>query len=444
MSLPQQPDDETRTPTVTVTRALEGLPITTSARLDDICLTAVVAATLRAALDMALAGGTPLRPLWITTDDAVMEIRLAIAQPDALALAGGLLEAIEGSLTRAPGERGDWILRVPLALARPTYLMLTQGTLGLAVPWHAVSRVRMLPSKMIERIARREGAHLLPPLAQAADIASERPAVLLGLGLKRAVLVADRLIWRLPAEPVTGGGLPDGRWLKRAVRTADGEVYWVLDLTEAMRNVRSSVPVPARPARPSSPPSPPDDRRRPEPATAPAERIDEPVELAPAVPESATPMEPLPTPLPLPASVAQEPNALEPEASRPAATPEPCPRTALLAEDSIIGRMFLARLLERRGYRVEIVTQAGQLDDALARGPWGLVLVDVELADSSNTDHLQRLVTAGVPRVAALVRDVDDAALAAANGILHHLRKPFEAEELDRLLPLLDPHWKET
>jgi CheY-like chemotaxis protein len=420
MSLSQRPEGEPSTSTVTAASALDGLPVTAAARLGEVRLSAVVATTLRAALDLALGGGPPLRPLWVSIDDAVIEIRCALGQSDALGLAGGLLEAIEGSLTRAREERGEWIFRVPLAVARPTFLMLTQGTLGLAVPWHAVSRVRLVPSSEFQATARREDAELIPSFVRGADPAADCPVVLLGLGLKRALLVADRLIWRLPAEPIANAGHPRGPALTRAVGTPDGEVYWVVDLAELMRSVEVTALPPRTPVIPSAPAVAP--------ITARAERQPEATPAAPPSPPAPS-SSPAPTP------------AADPQRGSPDRSAAP---TALVAEDSIIGRMFLARLLERRGYEVEMVTRASQLDDALTRGPWSMVMADVDLPDSTHAEHLRRLVASGTPCVVALVRDRDDEALALASGIRHSLRKPFEAETLDRLLQILESPRKES
>ena len=439
MSMPQRPEGEPSISTVTAASALEGLPVTAAARLGEVRLSALVATTLRAALDLALGGGPPLRPLWVSTDDAVIEIRCTLGQSDTLALAGGLLEAIESSLTRARTERGEWIFRVPLAVARPTFLMLTQGTLRLAVPWHAVSRVRLVPSSEFQATARREGAEMIPPFVRAADPAAECPVVLLGLGLKRALLVADRLIWRLPAEPIANAGHPRGPALKRAVGTTDGEVYWVVDLAELMRNVEVTGLPPMAPAT-STPPiaAPITPRAERQPQAAPA--TPPPPLVTPITTRAEREPAPTPPPPPAPSSPAPTPAALAQGGGPVRSTA----RTALVAEDSIIGRMFLARLLERRGFAVEMVTRASQLDEALTRGPWTVVMADVDLPDSAHADHLRRLVAAGTPCMVALVRDRDDEELALASGIRHSLRKPFEAEALDRLLPILELPRKES
>lgn len=408
---------------VTAAAALEGLPVAGAPRLDQVRLTGAVATTLRGAVDLLLGEEPPRRPLTVSWDDGALEVRCPAAQTGALTLAGGLMETIEGSLGPAVDGRQDWILRVPTHAVRPLYLMLQQGTLALAVPWHSVVRVRLATRQSTELLARREGCAVLPPFVSVPDETVERPAVLLGLGLKRAFLIADRLIWRLPADPIempeTAPGLPLGH----PVRASDGEVFWALDPAELLHTVEPqprSKPGPAFiPPRPPAPtPAGPD----------PGSSSRMPLRLIELRPEDVEPLD----------GGAPDEEVAAPVMPAPPApvTPRRPPvsaRRALIAEDSIVGRIFLERLLAQRGFTVEAVSSARALEAALARGAWTLVLADVELPDSPRAEHLRRLATPGAPWV-ALVRDRDDAWLAAAAGIGHHLRKPFEDEHLGRLL----------
>ena len=128
---------------VTAADALEGLPIAGAPRLDQVRLSSAVATTLRGAVDLLLGEEPPRRPLPVSWDDGALEVRCPVTQTGALTLAGGLMETIEGSIGPAADGRQEWILRVPTRSARPLYLMLQQGTLALAVPWHSVVRVRL-------------------------------------------------------------------------------------------------------------------------------------------------------------------------------------------------------------------------------------------------------------------------------------------------------------
>jgi len=415
MNQPERPPGNLRFTPVSAAGALEGLPIAGTPRLQDVELLAVVATTLRAAVDLALGDAAPRRPLVVSWDDGALDVRCAVAQPEALPLAGGLLETVEGSLGPAPDGRSEWTFRVPVAGSRSLFLMLQQGTLGLAVPWHSVLRVRLVAPGGVPALARRESARVVPPFVGVPSESPERPVVLLGLGLKRAMIVADRLVWRMPAEPIETG-TETGTALHRAVRTLDGEVFWVVEPTALLRDAE---PIPLPRSMPAAPPAARRERVLPETASPTPPPVLQLVELGAEV------VEPLGEEARLP------PVPARPEV--PAAG-----RKALIAEDSIIGRLFLGRLLERRGFVVETVKRASELEAALARGPWTLLLVDVELPDSSRAEHLQRF-TGASPSVSwvALTRDRDDESLAVAAGVRHSLRKPFEAEHLDRLLATL-------
>lgn len=421
---------------VAAAEALEGLPVAGGPRFEAARVTAVTATTLRAALDLLLGELPPRRPIVVTWDDGALEVRCVAMQPEALAIAGGLMETVGGSLAQSAAGHPDWTLRVPVYAAHPMYLMLQQGTLALAVPWHSVIRVRMAPRESIAALARREGAAVLPPFVSVSQPADTRPAVLLGLGLKRAYLVADRLIWRMPADPV-GSREPDsGGRFGPEVRTADGEIFQALDPIELLAEVEAAplpiprpapVPAPARPVRSAASP-----RVAPPPATARArpgaalvlrelriEDVDPLGAETPIMPPIARAPAPAPEPTPH---------------RRPRPQARPAEPRALIAEDSIVGGIFLERLLARRGFAVEVVDGARDLEAALRRGRWDLVLVDVDLPDGDGADYLRRLGAENADRWVALVRDRGDERLAVAAGLKHCLRKPFESDPLDHLL----------
>ena len=395
--------------------ALEGLPVSGGPRFEAARVTAVTATTLRAALDLLLGEAPPPRPLPVSWDDGALEVRCIVSQAEALAIAGGLMETIGGSLGQSPGGHPEWVLRVPVQGVHSMYLMLEQGTLALAVPWHSVIRVRMVPREGLAAVARREGAAVLPLFVDVPPATDARPAVLVGLGLKRAYLLADRLIWRMPADPVEPRQPSRTRPFGPAVRTADGEIFQSLDPIELLAQVET-VPLPRLASAPVAP------RPRVGPVSILRELRREDVEPLGVEPPAAAAAEPTPEPAPGPRARPRE---------KPAA-----PR-ALIAEDSIVGSVFLERLLVRRGFAVEVVDCARGLESALARGSWDLVLADVDLSGGGGAEHLRQIGAGGEGRWIALVRDRDDERLAAAAGLTHHLRKPFESDHLDGLLLLL-------
>jgi CheY-like chemotaxis protein len=150
----------------------------------------------------------------------------------------------------------------------------------------------------------------------------------------------------------------------------------------------------------------------------------------------ASPVHP-PVPERAPAAVAGVARAAQATSPPGTATQDPRPmHGALVAEDSITARIFLARLLTRLGFDVRTVDTAAALRAELERGPWSLVCVDIELPDEAGTAFLAGLVARHAARTPfiALVRDADDRAAARRAGIERMLRKPFDHQELEQVL----------
>ena len=102
-------------------------------------------------------------------------------------------------------------------------------------------------------------------------------------------------------------------------------------------------------------------------------------------------------------------------------------------------RIFLARLLERRGYSVELVGDGAAMWHELSRGPWSLVCADVTMPDSHGRAHVERLLDFRAAcrepfKLIALTRDAGEERDAQLAGATLHLRKPFDPGALDDLL----------
>lgn len=189
---------------------------------------APVASALRAALDWLAAD--PAAPLQLETHDDFVALHFDVHQGEGLAATGEVLETVGGHLAPLrPGAR-RWRLVVPRLVARPAFLLLEQGHMGLAVPWSSVVRLRMVSP---ERAA--EDAPVLAPLRWSAPPAGERPAALLAHGLRRAWLFADRVVWRFAAhaEEVEESAPVSG--LVRAVRGEDGTLFWLAEAAWLLR-----------------------------------------------------------------------------------------------------------------------------------------------------------------------------------------------------------------
>jgi CheY-like chemotaxis protein len=486
---PPQPEAPARpawpsaeTAVVPLAELIEGVQAGSADVLRRVRLHAPVAGALRAALDWLVgAGGVPRPRTWLTSDGSALDVTCEGIAYTGVQPAAEVLENVGAHLGPAGERPGAWTVRVPIVAERETFLMIEQDELQLAVPWHAVVRVRMIPAATIETMVHRQGLPVLKPLAVAERRALEQPVLVVALGLKRACLVADRLIWRMSAEPAEAPGRPPAEGIGRAVRSDDGDVYWVLDPAWLLRGVaapplgqparRGSAPEPAGPTaspRPiPSPPLPPLPISGPQAVPAPAdpepvEAHEEPsttFETAPPTPTESTacladapPSETMPSDA-APPAIEAPPSAMEepppaPELPTPSSAVPPSmeanasrgPRRALVAEDSITARIFLVRLLEQRGFLVHAVASARELREWLPRGPWALVCADCVLPDIQGAEFLreisQQAEAAPFPLV-ALVRDAADESAARASGIVATLRKPFEREALEILLSRL-------
>jgi CheY-like chemotaxis protein len=474
-------------PGVGVDQALAGLRVGgpgARAGLDRLRLGPAAAGALRAALDTLL-GDERAATAQVMADESALEVRCTRIDPQGLLAAGGVLETVEGNVGPTPGVPGSWSVRLPVLGPRETFLMFECGDVPLALPWHSVARVRMTPREALIEIALHEGVPVISPFGLPVDTVSDGPAILVGIGLRRAYVLADRLVWRLTATPVDPMMTPPEPRMGPALTAGDDRVFWLLDPAEVLREV--PLPLGTRPARSRVPP-PEESVVRPQdsanattplpardvatsPIAAPADRAHPPLRLieltrdeveplgsedagpdwlfgswpetTSAEPASDDASEPAQTtdamsdllvapPGPEPAPVA------EPAVEEPA--PAPAPR-ALIAEDSITACIFLERLLEQRGFAVLTVGSARDLRTTLTRERWDLVFADVDLPDAPGGSGLvglspRRLDGAGAP-IVALVRDREDSAIARAAGVSHVLRKPFEYADVDHVLASL-------
>jgi CheY-like chemotaxis protein len=512
--------------TVSLAETLADLRLDAPAETREARLTMNVASALRAALDwLGVEDGARLSA---ETSDSALSLTARAGHAGGAGPAGAVLASVEGSLGRDLDRR--WILRVPRRTERPSFLLLRQGRYGLALPWHSVARLRMVGPRELDRL----GEPLLDPLARPEPGSASRPAALVALGLARAWLVADRIVWRVAARPEEAGPAAPFPGVAAAVEMEGSGRYWVLDPAWMLRGVAPPEEAPPAPRPPGVPRAPVREPRAEATSPAPAiepdevsERLAEAVERAlavlrperavadapavapapePAVPEPApasdldavvdaafsftepAPPETTPPPAAAPAVEVFEPAAadetfelakadeefdqasaepLEPAAfdALPATGPElepaaaataeespalpssPASRPALkrviVADDSLVARIFLARLLELRGWIVESVPDASSLFAELSRGQWELVCADFALPDAQGEEHVRHLLRAvaaigagsgHAPELIVLTRDAADERLARRAGAERVLRKPFEPQRLDDLL----------
>lgn len=510
---------------------LADLPLGEVNGFDRARFSAPVASALRAAVDWA--GFDLARKLQVQIHDSALTLTGPCGHEAGLGPAGAVLATVEGSLAKEPD--GRWTMRVPVHAERGSFLLLRQGRLAIALPWHSVSRLRMLAPGAESTLTE----PVLAPFTTSAPSDGERPAALVARGLSRAWLIADRIVWRISADPVELDEVGPFGVPSHVVLLENDDRYWVADAAHLLRDVeapgvsapaprpRFAAPMPAAgpdapvietqatesfavpsadellfevttpaPQAPAEAPVPEHDanaedeaqRAQDSLAEAVARAIDQlrgerPVTASPApafvepepfeaiaTPEPESAPAPRPSFAPLyrahvtvvaPADVLPAPAALEPALApapdepltpieslvetpvheRPSveAARHPVPR-ALVADDSLVARIFLGRMLERRGFVVETVGDGASMWEELRRGPWSLVCADFAMPDSWGRPHLERLLDHRANcrepyQLVVLTRDADEEVVARDAGATLMLRKPFENEALDRLLP---------
>ena len=434
----------TRVPVQSLSELLTDFELDDPAAVANAQLTLPVAAGLRAALDWlgADAGGR----LRVNVMDAVLTLAVRATHEPGLAPAGAVLALMSGALLSEPD--GRWLVRVPLFAQRPAFLLARQGELALALPWHVVARLRITDDAA--RTALTEPS--LAPWSPLTRTRGERPTALIAHGLSRAWLHLDHIVWRVFASPEPGlapAAVPGGR---QRVITEEGADFWVVDAGDALRGV-PPLDTPAPRPRPRVAAAEPASAERALPQVAPSGKVwarDE--AAAPAVfvltPDHVRPLAgphavgSRPALEPTPAAFEQDPRealrsgpaSLDASAVTPIAAPalESRMRRALVADDSLVTRMALSRVLEREGWVVEGVERCEQLWAAVREHAWSVVFVDVHLPDAPGSTHLHALVEherAGPQHfeIVALTRDGTEQRVAREAGIRHTLAKPYAA-----------------
>ena len=111
---------------------------------------------------------------------------------------------------------------------------------------------------------------------------------------------------------------------------------------------------------------------------------------------------------------------------------------ALVADDSMMARVFLGRLLAQRGIVVEEAEDGAAARAKLASAPYELVFLDAEMPGAGALEILGNADEATRSRACVLVKDDEERRRAEAFGGLPILYKPFAEDEVrgavDRLL----------
>ena len=114
----------------------------------------------------------------------------------------------------------------------------------------------------------------------------------------------------------------------------------------------------------------------------------------------------------------------------------------LLAEDNPVNQRVVLKTLEKMGYGADAVANGSEALDALAREPYDLVLMDVQMSEMDGVEATRRIRDGGsvvrdhgVPIVALTAHAMaEDREACLAAGMDDYLSKPLRPDELARVL----------
>jgi CheY-like chemotaxis protein len=121
---------------------------------------------------------------------------------------------------------------------------------------------------------------------------------------------------------------------------------------------------------------------------------------------------------------------------QPEATSESKGLRLLLAEDNLINQKVAVRVLERLGYRVDVVADGQEALQAVEHRPYDVVLMDVQMPVMDGLEATRRIRTSAVethqPHIIAMTANAfaEDKAQCIAAGMDDYLSKPVRSEDL--------------
>jgi CheY-like chemotaxis protein len=112
------------------------------------------------------------------------------------------------------------------------------------------------------------------------------------------------------------------------------------------------------------------------------------------------------------------------------------PLRILLAEDNVVNQKLTVRLLERLGYRADVVANGVEVIRAVKRQPYDVVFMDVQMPEMDGLEATRQICERWGcderPRIVAMTANAmrEDREACLATGMDGYLAKPIRVEQL--------------
>ncbi|MEK7807553.1 MAG: PAS domain S-box protein, partial [Chloroflexota bacterium] len=121
------------------------------------------------------------------------------------------------------------------------------------------------------------------------------------------------------------------------------------------------------------------------------------------------------------------------------------PLKILLAEDNAVNQKLALRMLERMGYRADVVANGLEVLEALQRQPYDLVLMDMQMPEMDGLEATRQIVKEwkeARPRIIAMTANAmqEDREACLAAGMDDYVSKPVQVADLQNAIE----HWGQT
>jgi CheY-like chemotaxis protein len=122
------------------------------------------------------------------------------------------------------------------------------------------------------------------------------------------------------------------------------------------------------------------------------------------------------------------------------------PLRILLAEDNVVNQKLALRILQQMGYRADVAGNGNEAIECVARQPYDVVLMDVQMPEMDGLEATRRIVARWPappqrPRVVAMTANAmqGDREECLAAGMDDYLTKPIRVEALVQALRRVEP-----